>query len=376
MKSFSINHLVLLILICFPYLVFDELISAFFVASSASLAIMNGLFNARVPKIYPLYIFFTIIIFWTIIALVAGTEVNILIRQANHFWQYIVLALGFVYATSRVDIAEFLLSPFVRSLLIISVSLTFFSDISERGYVYGFTPNTIFLLASCLVDRKNRFYSAIVSIYIISVFALTGNRATPFLIIAIFCASLFFAPRTYFTKSLCLLIISFSILAPILIDESVLYEILKLDHNSYIRAEFLRGAWPIMQEHMLTGVGFGSEYRQYGYTYLTDHPLLRLPQHLTYVSNHNSFFDTALRLGIPATLALIYAIYIRPSFDKKNKLAFFIMVALTVGLSANAWFEDQNQLANVAFMSAYLSVLRKREKDISSSNIKGHRLNS
>ncbi|WIV49745.1 hypothetical protein QQG91_08650 [Marivivens sp. LCG002] len=145
------------------------------------------------------------------------------------------------------------------------------------------------------------------------------------------------------------------------LDISQLNTLSIIDFNSYIRADFIRGAMFTLKDNLLTGVGFGPAYRPINFSYLSDHPLLNQVSEMQRVSNHHSIFDVAYRLGIPATIPLIYEIFIAPRLSGNDSSLKFLMISLALGLSVNAWFENQAQLPLMALISATIISSRNRQ---------------
>ena len=127
-----------------------------------------------------------------------------------------------------------------------------------------------------------------------------------------------------------------------------------MDHNTYIRAEFVRGAFPLLADKPLFGLGFGPSYRPLNFNYLSTHSLLTNMQHLNIVSNHHSVFDTAYRLGMVPAACFVFALFVRPNLKNYSRILKFTMLTLGIGLSLNAWFENQAQMLIVASLSALL----------------------
>jgi O-antigen ligase len=126
------------------------------------------------------------------------------------------------------------------------------------------------------------------------------------------------------------------------------------DHNTYIRAEFLRSAFSMLDDNFIFGLGFGTPYRDPSYDYLHWHPFLVWEEDVRTVTNHNSVFDAYFRFGlIFGTLFLMVILrYIFSSYSERGaQIAAFL---LAMGVSFNAFMENSNQMPVLCFLLAYL----------------------
>ncbi len=340
------------LLLAFPYLVFPPAVTALFLLAVSAIGIGLGL-RHRTFSIDILWVFFLVMFGSTIIAFNSGARTEYIIVQANHFWQFFILFGGAVSIFRLMDLAAFLREKLTRRLLILSSAITVSYSFYAFGALHEFSPNLLFLLISYILLARINF-TAVVMLVIISAIFISTSRSSPLIVIAILAFVWAFNPRLGVVKALVAIIVFGPVIIYLSLGTEVLTTLITLDHNSYIRAEFIRAASSTLKDYMLTGVGFGTSYRPLVFPYLSDHILLIDPRAMNIVSNHHSFFDTAYRLGIPAAFILYYRLFIAPHGPHIGKMIKFIMLTLAVGMSLNAWFENQAQLPIVALFAAVI----------------------
>jgi hypothetical protein len=128
----------------------------------------------------------------------------------------------------------------------------------------------------------------------------------------------------------------------------------RIDPNTGIRAEFIRGASSLLQQSPILGTGFGGPYRPPNFTYVREHNLLNDMVEVHIVSNHNSLFDVALRLGVPVSIMFAWGIF---SVSKQARLSStfpLLCIVVAAGLSFNAWFENQAQLPQLVLALVFM----------------------
>lgn len=278
---------------------------------------------------------------------------QILLSQANHLWQYSLLLLFFVAFWSREAIStEIMTNRLIFILLAASTTFSFITEYSTRGYIHEFSINTFMFLILVLFG-KYRVIWALVVLGIYFVIFIFSDRFSPLLVLLLLALGRFLPISSKLAKFAALFLILFPPSVYLTIAPEVLYELRRWDHNTYIRAEFIRAAFSNLQENPIFGMGFGPNYRPSNYAYLSTHPLLTNGNLLAIVPNHHSVFDLAYRLGIPAAAIFIWANFIAPVV-KSDRLANSLMLVLAVSLSLNAWLENQLHLPMVGLISGIL----------------------
>ncbi|MDB5538828.1 MAG: hypothetical protein JWQ89_555, partial [Devosia sp.] len=201
------------------------------------------------------------------------------------------------------------------------------------------------------------------------VMILSSDRASVVLILAVILAAYWF-PISRRTTAIA---VAVTLLLPIgyylLINSQTVLWLYKLDHNTGIRAEFIRGATSLLQQSPVFGVGFGGPYRPANFHYLQPHPLLSDFDALRVVPNHHSLFDVALRLGIPAALLFGLGTFRLGSSAAWHDVTPLLCIIVAIGLSFNAVFENQYQLPQLVLVISLLqagpgraSLLGRRER--------------
>ncbi|MEZ5744051.1 MAG: O-antigen ligase family protein [Sphingomonadaceae bacterium] len=220
-----------------------------------------------------------------------------------------------------------------------------------------FTINSLALCAGILCrsrEGKLRLYWQFVGATIVLLAAYA--RAGPIFIILSFVVFYHFSIAATLVRIFATVLIFFPLVIYLSIDDATMLSLKEIDFNTYIRAEFIRGALPTFLEAPLFGSGFEVPYRDVRYAgYLVDHPLLRVDFRADFVSNHHSIFDIALRLGIFGAGLFYFLTVLRPGLLRSEQWRSFLLVALAQGFGMNAWFENQNQLIQAILILALLN---------------------
>ena len=337
----------------FPYGLVGNLYTAVFLNFTVIFLSFILFYSHGFPKLSGMSFFGLIVMISSIISMSTGAQGGVIFSQANHFWQYLI-ALPFIVGALHTvgGVRTFLASRVVLTLLILSTIITFTANWVTIGYVHEFTPNSLFLVVALLYAFPLRAWNVCLAISVILIF-LTAGRASPMLTGLILVGMRVFPLPSNLTKMIAIVLIVFPIVFYLTIEPSTLFSLLGIDHNAYIRAEFVRSAYEMLKNDLIFGVGFGPGYRPLNFNYLTQHTLLTDTVALQTVSNHHSIFDVALRVGVPAAVYFVVVLFISPK-TKGNNLANAMLLVLALGVSANAWFENQAQLLNVILISAVL----------------------
>jgi hypothetical protein len=355
--------------VAFPHEVFDTLIAALCIMAISTLYIILNIrdaFSIKYGNVFVLFFFIVAnaLVLYSILFLDPFDAT--VIRQSNHLVQFVVYTHFLVMVMSRPGfLKETLDMSSTKIILFASFSASIIAAVNRDGYVHDISPNGFMLLISLLfftrLNLKNLvFFVLVLGMYFGAIYS--SGRMTPMLMMAvlILCRVVYLPSFSIKFGSLC--IIALPIIYYLTLSRTELYDLLNFDHNTYIRAEFMRAAFQQLNESMLTGVGFGPSWRPYDFDYVTSHTLLSDPEKLSIVSNHHSVFDIAYRLGVPIAICFVVALFVVPKIDN---LSGAVMIALAIALSLNAWLEAQPRLYNVAVFAAILlstssSILARR----------------
>ena len=356
--------LLFLIVVFWPVAIIWQLVTAGVMMAVAACAIFLTLKIARVRL--GLFALFTFVICAQLaISFAQSRNAGAIWTQSNHLVQIMLLYPGFVMLVQQARWQALLRDKRVMmglaGLIVVSILYETFLNPREdaAGHWLAFHNISINMLALTaaffLQDRYERRRMVVPFVVFIAFSMLAAYRSTVDIFFIV--AALFYFVRLppAVTKAICAVLIFGPIVIYLTADRDTLIAMLDFDHNTYVRAEFMRGALPTLLQNPVFGVGFDVPFRDNQYAYLTDHPLLRLDESVSVVSNHHSIFDTALRLGALGAGLLYYMVFIRPKLGPGYGYRGILMVAMALGLGSNAWFENQNQIAQVALLMALLN---------------------
>ena len=299
------------------------------------------------------WIFLYAIVAQTLLSLHGGINWSNYFSQSNHFWQFCILFffLSHVFANSNWE--SMIASPKFLLLLVGSNLVNIFTKfLSGGGFgIYEFNVNILFLLGAALIqDHRSRTNFLMFGLLIAIALALF-SRSSSYLILATAIICYVFPVHLRIAKVLAMVIVAAPVVIYLNLSHSELLGALQFDHNTYIRAEFMRGSVEYIKHNFLFGIGFDHPYRDVGFHYITHHPFLIRPDIVDIVSNHHSIYDTVLRTGIVGAGPLCWLLWggVRPT--RGRRFTAFLLLMMAFGLSLNAWMEDQKHLAMVAVIA-------------------------
>ncbi len=278
--------------------------------------------------------------------------------QVNHYLQFPVLVTGFAAIQRRLPLERAMALWPVRLAAIASCLATVGYQLARTGYVHEFTLSLVVLLLVLVQPRpKGNGIArwALLAVLVIGLLAVMP-RASSQMILGLFVLVRLTAWPVRLVRFACLVLIAAPVVVYLLVDTDQLLYLRQIDHNTFIRAEFIRAASTLLVEHPLAGIGFGVEYRPLNFSYLEVHRLTAGLVEVNTVTNHHSVFDVALRLGIPAAMLFVYGVFLRPGCGPGDRIQQFALLMLGVNLSLNAWLEDQAQIAMVSLLVATVLV--------------------
>jgi len=351
----------LVVLVSFPYKLVSPSVSvlAFFFLSAPGLILRP---YAGLPKVY--VVCFAWFLSYLLLALNLERPFQDVVSQSNHFLQFFIFYYCIFSVISRCDIAKVLLDS--KRLVFTPIFTIFISSVVgfENSFSgYGLYPHVdisvIYVLSVIFVagmyERGARKASWI--LLGIAYLSLLGSRSVfAFLIIC-----LVFFSYCRVSRSLLLAVSLLGAIVPILFSilssEELLGQLYFADGNTAIRVEFLKSAFGLLEESPIFGVGFGTPYRDYMYSEYMVHSILSGEYEMSLISNHNSFFDTTLRMGIIFSLLFFLGMFYRVS-KNPTPLESFLVVISVFGFSFDAWFESQQQITLVSLVAAILTSIR------------------
>lgn len=282
------------------------------------------------------------------------------ISQSNHLLQFPIYYTAILLLLQNFDWQKLLSSSHVILYMLILVLVYSTIDRMLPDYEgYNEVDITLFSVLIGLFLRKREGKLSGYLLYpIIVVVSFLSDRFSVPIVLALFVIFSFVRPNI----RIVIVVAIFVILAPLFIytnlSTSQLQWIYQIDHNTGIRAEFVRGAFGKLLESPIFGIGFDTPYRPDTFNYLYPHPLLTDADRVNVVSNHHSVFDTALRLGAPAAILFVFGIFFGGQKSISRDLGAVLMLSIAIGISFNAWFENQAQILELAFLIALLHAPR------------------
>jgi hypothetical protein len=342
-------------LVFWPYSAVDrQLTVAFLVAVSIAALAVRPLQLPVLSK--PLLVFIAYFLAIVFLDVLRGGAGSYYLSHSNHVLQFSLYYVALSKIVQSCECERLLSSTgFIAfGLLYSAVYYYFVDDIDVNMALYA-TIIGIFLRG--YTERRLATFLLLAAIAVIV--ALNLGRASVVLVMSAVLLLYWWRPD----KRLVVSIASLIVLAPLIfymaLDVPALRWLYLLDHNTAIRAEFIQGASTLLQQSPFFGIGFDAPYRPTAYPYVGSHPYLNYPAAVQSISNHHSLFDIALRLGIPIAL-LFWVGLIRTQRKEGDGLFALLCVIAAIGLSFNAWFENQYQLPQFVLTIALLQWFPKR----------------
>jgi len=302
--------------------------------------------------------------FWVLFGLVFCLAINfirlgingVVVKQSNHFLQFIVLfpLLVQFFRGAIPDLLRVAAKSNTLFFLAFLVLLkTLVNGVTGKVFLYHeFDPLMMALFVSALLvfSRQSKLV-ALTGLLIFSVFilGLTERMVYSYHLLCLFIFWIGFLGSFLVILAGITILVSIPIIAYMLPPE-VVGAIYLMDPNTGIRIDFIRGALSLISDNFITGIGFGTPYRDVGYSYYGDHGLLDGSARILNVPNHNSIVDTVLRLGFPLATMLFALIFIKGPRKGLEPLWGFLVLSVCYGLSFDAWFEAQAEL--ITFLAA------------------------
>lgn len=321
--------------------------------------------NSRPQANKPVLLFCGFALLWILFDFVTISEKIYFYSQINHFLQFTIyyFLLISLYRASRPesifrDIRFLLLTFFV-----LIANLTF----GSKGLEYHAIDLNFgcFLISSFYyLEKKAIFIKILLALIIIAFVSIIVSRSSFFLLILFWGYFLFFKANRIVVLIIATIILATPLFTAMLVTEIELSQIYDYDENSGIRIEFIRSAYRLMLDNYFLGNGFETPYRDISYYYLEKHNLLTSLDSINIVSNHNSLIDITLRVGLPMSVLFVYGIMFHLSSNEYRPIHGFLIMSIAIGLSVDAWFENQLQLLVFSFMSSFLFYLRTNHKEV------------
>lgn len=340
------------VLLCWPYSLIDRQLSVAMLVAVSVIALLNQ--PLRLPRLSPM-----LVVFLCYFALVLGLQVlggglnPFALSQSNHIIQFAIYYFAFAKIVQGCDWTGIITS---RRFLIAAAALSglyyCLFALAPGGNESDLNITLLALLLGLFIrgrDRSRLLHFAVMLV-ISTIVIATSDRSSVVLMLGVVLFLFWFPlpPRT--TGLVVAIVLLLPVAFYLLIDNQTVLWLYKLDHNTGIRAEFIRGAASLLQQSPLWGTGFGGPYRPVNFPYLSAHPYLRDLATVHTISNHHSLFDVALRLGIPAALVFSLGIFRSDPGQGRSPAYQVLCVAAAVGLSFNAMFENQGQLPQLVLI--------------------------
>lgn len=359
----SLATALLTAVVFWPYTAVDRPLSVAFLLFVSLVALAYR--PLRLPHAAPAMVAF-IALFWLAFTLDGATNGwgPYALSQSNHIVQFSVYYFAFLKICQTCDWRGLFTSRrFIAFGLVYSaIYYAVFNDI-EINMALCVTIFGLFLRGT---SAKRTFGPFAVLLGVAVCLALTSIRSSVLLVMVIVLAAYWAPPLTRRTAALASIVV---LLAPLvfyrMLDVDALRWLYAFDHNTAIRAEFIRGASRLLEASPITGIGFGDAYRPTNFPYVGRHPYLTDPETVHIISNHHSLFDVALRLGIPAAVLFWWGMLGSRTAETNKRFYLLLLLIASVGMSFNAWFENQYQLPQFALTIALIQAGQRRTaKDV------------
>ena len=289
-----------------------------------------------------------------------GVDVNYryYFSHINHYIQFFIIYIFFITALLLVGVRIIAYSgklSIISAFSILINIIAIYGDTGELKYTKFDINYASFLIFSLLYLRysvSSRLIKAVLVVATLLFAILLSGRASFVLITMVWAFYIYYDLSRYVLYAAVLTVLLVTTVSPFFISEASLDKLYELDHNSGIRVEFIRSAGELIKEAPLFGDGFNTPYRLTDYDYLRPHVLLTGYEETEIVSNHNSLIDTVLRIGLVPAVFLFYVLYFRRIRYQNLFVRGFLLLGLSIGLTVDAWFENQVQMVAFAFWSS------------------------
>jgi hypothetical protein len=283
------------------------------------------------------------------------------LSQFNHLIQFALYYVAFAKIVQRCDWLAIVAST--RFLVVTALLWLLYSFISgPLGFAHSDLGMTLMMLLVGLFVRGEQQHRLMTFLVILAVgvaLLLVTQRLTVLLLSAVLLTIYWMPLRPWMTATMVAIVLFTPIIFYLGIDNTTVKWLYQLDHNTSIRAEFIRGGANLLAQSPLVGIGFGEPYRPTAFPYMHRHPLLNDAIAVSTVPNHHSLFDVALRLGIPAALGLAWGIFAASGKRERGSLVAMLSIVAAVGMSFNAWFENQYALPELVLVIALLASAKR-----------------
>lgn len=350
-----LNAALLLVLLLWPHSISDRQLSITMLLAVSTIAILNRPFI--LPRVsIPLLVFFSY--FAAVLALQAlGGGLNrYALSQANHLVQLPIYYYAFSKILQGCNWSGIISSPFF--LVAAALASTVYG-----GYLLDVGANqsdvSITLIAWMLGlfirggERQPVTHFLAVLGVAIAILAITDRSSVVLILLTIPAMYLLSVPRHVLRLGVLVILLA-PILFYLVLSYHDLLRLYQLDHNTGIRADFIRGGASLLGQSPLFGIGFGEPYRPTGFSYGEEHQLLNEVESVHIVPNHHSLFDVALRLGIPAAALFWWGVFNTAPSAVDRRVYPLLAVVAAVELSFNAWLENQYMLPQLTIIVAMM----------------------
>ncbi len=354
-----------LLMICFPFNAYLPLL-VFLSLVIGSFCIL--LVAPRYPKPPAALVISACVVFvYIFIALLNGRSFGACMSNSAHMIQLVFCIYAFYTAFYNGIFEEETLGWFVIPLVlghINAIALTILGVGSWDEDRPAFTEHntltffTIFLLLSKIDARRGRLPALALVAYMLTIALFTDRTSVHALSLCVI-ALIFVRPPPIAIVTAAAVVIIYPILFALTASDSQLAAVANADYrNTFIRVEFIRSAAYLfskdLSNHLLLGMGFGTDFRTTNFNYLRPHPLLVDDLNVASISNHHSIFDVYFRFGLVFGTVFLWPI-VRQFYIASCTLApkagiFF----LTFGLSFNAYLDNELEVSLVSFIVALL----------------------
>lgn len=347
----------LLILTLWPYALAPTQVTLAALGLVSIVALLNR--PLQLPKLSPFLVFFSGWFGLVLgLRLLAGDLNWFVLSQSNHLVQFTIYYYAFIKIAQGCNWASVLSS---RAFLIAAGIATvvysgYLSGLGEGENQNDLSITLLALLAGLFLRGQRR--SRLLHYAIIACFGAVGLFTTGRSSVAMLLAVILVAYWVPLPRRLTLLAVALILIMPIAfylwVDPQTLIQVYAFDHNTGIRAEFVRGASHLLEQSPAFGLGFGGPYRPINFPYLYRHPLLNDLDAVHIVSNHHSLFDIAFRLGIPSAAVFAIGVFWSPMRSTHTAIVSVLGIVAAFGLSFNAWLENQYMLPQLVLLIALM----------------------
>lgn len=375
-KNEKINKdaIILLLIVFFPYSILPSIYTILFFVTLTLVKFYNKALNYFYISM-PLFCFVLYAFMMVLLAVYHRKEISVVISQSNHIFQFFIYYTLFSNIFRNVSFVSF----FTRNIifyLCLCLMFIFFVKVTFLGRpdYSGLDINFVSLMVAIwvFIQGKSSGTKLLYLIFFLFFSISIASRSSFLFIVFVFVFVFVFFNGISLPRYLVNISALFIILLPIFLALGVSYSSLDIiyqdDFNAGIRLEFLRSAMSNLDGINILGLGFGLEYRNISYDYLINHVFLVDEDGVNIISNHHSVFDTYYRLGIVGVTLFLYSILIKNSGRTFIGIEVFLVISISVGLSVDAWFENQLQMPMFAYLSALLMYIRECKIKLEKNN--------